>query len=58
MKRIFVIVLAILMIFLSSCDFVKDRFLNGEPLYGGGHLKGTEWTPTPTPSHDGDIYSD
>jgi hypothetical protein len=46
------------MIFLSSCDFVKDRFLNGEPLYGGGHLKGTEWTPTPTPSHDGDIYSD
>ena len=50
MKKIILILLFIAVLLLASCDFVKDRFLDGESLYGGGHEKGTVYTPTPTPS--------
>lgn len=50
MKKFFIIALVILIFLTSSCDFVKDRFLDGEPLYGGGNKKGTDYTPSPEPT--------
>lgn len=50
MKKLLIFALIILMLLLSSCDFIKDRFLDGDPLYGGGHDKGTSYTPAPSPS--------
>ena len=52
MKKLLILTIVISMLLLSSCDFVKDRFLDGDPLYGGGHEKGTTYTPAPphTPS--------
>lgn len=50
MKKLLIIFIIILTIFLTSCDFIKDRFLDGDPLYGGGHEKGTTYTPAPSPT--------
>ena len=52
MKKLFILTLliAFLLLLLSSCDFVKDRFIDGDPLYGGGHEKGTTYTPAPSPT--------
>lgn len=50
MKKLIIIVLILLILMLSSCDFIKDRFLNGDPLYGGGYEKGTTYTPAPSPT--------
>ncbi len=50
MKKIILILLLIAILLLSSCDFIKNRFLDGESLYGGGHEKGSVYTPTPMPS--------
>lgn len=50
MKKLLIFALIIFMLLLSSCDFIKDRFLDGDPLYGGGHEKGTSYSPTPSPS--------
>ncbi|MDX1358337.1 MAG: hypothetical protein R3232_05860 [Clostridia bacterium] len=50
MKKLLVIVLIAALLLLSSCDFIKDRFLDGDPLYGGGHKKGTTYTPSPSPT--------
>lgn len=50
MKRLLILIIIIFMLLLSSCDFVKDRFLDGDPLYGGGHEKGTTYTPAPSPT--------
>ena len=50
MRKFLIIALVILIFLTTSCDFVKDRFLDGDPLYGGGHTKGTEYTPTPEPT--------
>lgn len=51
MKKLLIILLVLIMIILSSCDFVKERFLNGEPLYGGNYTKGTTYTPPPSPTN-------
>ena len=58
MKKLLVIALIISMITLSSCDFIKDRFLDGDPLYGGGHEKGTTYTPAPSPTLEPDDSSE
>jgi len=50
MKKLLILALAVLILMLSSCDFIKDRFLNGDPLYGGGQEKGTAYTPAPSPT--------
>ncbi|MBN2558688.1 MAG: hypothetical protein JXB33_08050 [Clostridia bacterium] len=50
MKKAIIALLLVLILLLSSCDFIKERFLNNEPLYGGGHAKGTSYTPSPSPS--------
>ncbi|MBN1623418.1 MAG: hypothetical protein JW903_03530 [Clostridia bacterium] len=52
MKKLILAALIIMLFLTSSCDFVKDRFLDGEPLYGGGHPKGSEYTPSPTPTEN------
>jgi len=58
MKKLFILILAVLILLLSSCDFVKERFLDGDPLYGGGHEKGTVYTPTPSPTPESEDTSD
>ncbi|HPQ45993.1 MAG TPA: hypothetical protein PLP30_01360 [Clostridia bacterium] len=50
MKKIILAALIIALFMTTSCAFIKDRFLDGEPLYGGGHIKGTEYSPSPTPT--------
>ena len=50
MKKLLIIALVAALLLLSSCDFIKDRFLDGDPLYGGGHEKGTSYTPSPSPT--------
>ncbi len=50
MKKLLILTIIISILLLSSCDFVKDRFLDGDPLYGGGHEKGTTYTPVPSPT--------
>lgn len=55
MKKLLVVIIVIILFLTSSCDFVKERFLDGEPLYGGGHEKGTEYFPTPEPTETSDV---
>lgn len=50
MKKMLAVILVIILFLTSSCAFVKERFLDGEPLYGGGHTKGTEYSPSPEPT--------
>lgn len=57
MKKLLMLILILLILMLSSCDFIKDRFLNGDPLYGGGHEKGTTYTPTPSPAVSPELES-
>jgi len=39
-KKISLLIIIILLILsLSSCVYLKERILNGEPLYGGGNIK-------------------
>ncbi len=52
MKKLILTAMIIMLFLTTSCDFVKDRFLDGEPLYGGGHVKGTEYSPSPTPTEN------
>lgn len=54
MKKTLIVILCIMVMMLSSCDFIKDRFLDGDPLYGGGHEKGTEYSPMPSPTESPD----
>ena len=49
MKKLLILALIAAFLLCTSCDFIKDRFLDGEPLYGGGHEKGTVYTPSPPP---------
>jgi len=50
MKKLLVLILILILFATSSCAFIKERFLDGDPLYGGGHKKGTEYSPTPSPT--------
>lgn len=50
MKKLIILFMMIMLILCSSCDFIKERFLDDEPLYGGGHIKGTVYTPSPKPT--------
>ena len=54
MKKLLVVIVVIFLFLTSSCDFVKERFLDGDPLYGGGHMKGTNYSPTPVPTEEPD----
>lgn len=52
MKKLLVLALILAILLFTSCDFIKDRFLDGDPLYGGGHTKGTDYTPSPQPTEE------
>ncbi len=57
MKKLLILVIIISMLLLSSCDFIRNRFLDGDPLYGGGYEKGTTYTPAPSPTLSPDSSS-